>query len=325
LETVISKAHPSTEQLEIENKRLLDELELAYQKIEIILEESNREKEVTYRELQHKFETLQQLYKELSRKENLLVHMEKLSSIGEFITELVHEINNPLSAIRMQAELAMMENNTESVKKQFSTILTNSDKMIKLLESFRSMAYKGKEEFQIFDLNESLAECCETIAILKPKKLTLKTNLFAGKLPINGDVYQIHQVILNISKNAFDAMKKENSYLKIDTRKISSHQLRTSKSIGSIQCLPANKWNRLLEKVKAFALIEISDNGTGIDPNNLKSIFQSFFTTKERGKGTGLGLSISRDIAFRHGGNLAVKSRLGKGTTFQFFLPLLSN
>ena len=252
MEANILKTHRSTKQLEVENKRLLDELELAYQKIEVILEESNREKEVTYRELQHKFETLQKLYKELSKKENLLVHMEKLSSIGEFITELVHEINNPLSAIRMQAELALLENENESVKNPYTTILNNSDKIMKLLESFRSLAYKGKEEFQTFDLNESLVECCETVAILKPKKLTLETIIAPGKLIISGDSYQINQIVLNLSKNAFDAIKAGNSYLKIRTKKILSNRLQTSKNSGMVHCLPPNKWEKLFHLLKIY-------------------------------------------------------------------------
>ena len=176
MEANIVKSSQHVDQLEVENKRLLDELELAYQRIETILEESNREKEVTYRELQHKFETLEKLYGELSKKENLLIHMEKLSSIGEFITELVHELNNPLTAIKMQAELALMQNDSETVKKQFDTVLRNSDKMSKLLERFRSFAYKSKEEFQLFDLNECLRECCETVYILKPKKISFETD-----------------------------------------------------------------------------------------------------------------------------------------------------
>jgi signal transduction histidine kinase len=318
------KIDQHAEQLELENKRLLDELELAYQRIETILEESNREKEVTYRELQHKFETLEKLYAELSKKENLLIHMEKLSSIGEFIAELIHELNNPLTAIRMQAELALMKDNSDVVGKQFKTVLKNSDKMINLLERFRSLAYKSKEEFQIFDLNESLVECCETVAILKPKKLVLKTKFTPGKLLINGDLYQINQVVLNLSKNAFDALNEGESYLKISTKKMRSAQINRSKKINTVQCMALDKWAKLINEVEEFALIEVSDNGVGMPPQLLKSIFDAFFTTKERGKGTGLGLSISKDIALRHGGNLTVESVPGKGTTFQFFLPLVS-
>ena len=91
-----------------------------------------------------------------------------------------------------------------------------------------------------------------------------------------------------------------------------------------VHCLAKDKWASLLDKVKKYALIEITDNGVGICAKTLESIFEPFFTTKERGKGTGLGLSISKDIALRHGGNLSLKSTPGKGTTFQFYIPLAS-
>jgi signal transduction histidine kinase len=248
--------------------------------------------------------------------------MEKLSSIGEFITELVHELNNPLAAIKLQTELALMSGNFEDAEKQFQVILRNSDKMLKLLERFRSMAYKSKDEFQIFDLNDCLREVCETVHILKPKTLSLLTKFTSDRLRIRGDKYQINQVILNLSKNAFDAVTGENPCLRIESRKITATQIRRTKGAVKVHCLARDKWAKLLDQVKKFALIKISDNGVGIGKKTLESIFEPFFTTKERGKGTGLGLSISKDIALRHGGNLSLRSTPGKGTTFQFYIPL---
>ena len=91
-----------------ENKLLLSELEEAYKNMELILEQSSREKELAYDALQQKFQTLEDLYAEMTNKENLLIHLEKLSSIVQFIAEIVHELNNPLTLISMQAYVAMM-------------------------------------------------------------------------------------------------------------------------------------------------------------------------------------------------------------------------
>ena len=84
-------------------------------------------------------------------------------------------------------------------------------------------------------------------------------------------------------------------------------------------------WDKIVKSVDDFALIEISDNGTGIPEENFSHLFESFFTTKERGKGTGLGLSISTDIIKKHNGNIAVESTPNEGTTFQIFIPIAGN
>ncbi len=308
-----------------ENQRLLSELELAYKSMEHIVEESNREKEIAYSELQNKFEALEQLYAQLSKKENMLIHMEKLSSIGQFITELIHELSSPLTAISLQSQLAVMKDISDEVKNQFKIISEHAERMSNLLSRFKAMAYKGKEDFIIFDLKDNLAECIGTIEIIKPKHITIKTELCEDKLPVKGDPYQTNQVYLNLSKNAFDAMKNNGKEFLVRLRKMSSKELQESNIFGDVYCQPQSDWYEILKNTAQFALAEFIDQGSGIPPEILKEIFQPFFTTKERGKGTGLGLHISSDISLRHGGNLAVKSKVGSGTTFQFILPIASH
>ena len=91
-----------------ENRILLAELEEAYKNMEAILVQAEREKEITYRELEHKYTALQNAYTELSQKENMLIHMEKLSSIGQFITEIVHELKNPLTVIAAATDISLL-------------------------------------------------------------------------------------------------------------------------------------------------------------------------------------------------------------------------
>ena len=89
----------TVENLEQENKKLLHELEVAYQNLELVVEQTSKEKEIAYKELQDNFAALQSSYEEISKKENLLVHLEKLSSIGQFITEIIHELKNQITII----------------------------------------------------------------------------------------------------------------------------------------------------------------------------------------------------------------------------------
>lgn len=308
--------------LKKENIELLTELETAYQNMEIILEQSNREKEIVYHELQQKFDSLKTLYDNLSDKENMLIHMEKLSSIGQFITELIHELGNPLTAIIGQSEILRLKNPPEELSGGIEQIAGNAKRMLGLLNHFRAMAYKSKEDFQLFDLNENLRECLMTIDVIKPRRLGLETILSPKPLVVKGDPYQTNQIFLNLAKNAFDAMSGNGGQLKISSDAVSKGWILSNTEIEENSCQTETQWNKILEISSHFALIEFEDQGTGIPKELMSDIFSAFFTTKERGKGTGLGLSISSDIVKRHNGNLIVKSELGVGTTFQILIPL---
>ncbi len=315
--------NPSTVDLFIkERKQLLEELEAAYQNMEMILQQTAKEKKIAYNELQEKFSALEQLYSELSNRENMMIHMEKLSSIGQFISEILHELGNPLTAIVGSAEIAKMKNPPAEISKFLESISSNAKRMSNYMERFREMVYKGEENFCMFDVNQNLIDAVDTIEILKPKGLTLSTNLYPEPLRVKGDPYQISQIYLNLAKNAFDAMQNHGNTLKFTTKYIDSDWLQNSGEFGDTYCQIEKAWQKILRRYEVFALIEIADNGSGIPSDKLQQIFESFFTTKERGKGTGLGLSIASDIIKRHNGNIAVKSKVKKGTTFQLLFPL---
>src|SRR2546422_8430144 len=124
--------------------------------------------------------------------------------------------------------------------------------------------------------------------------------------PILGDATQIHQIILNLCVNARDAMP-EGGHLLMTTRNVVLSEAEASQIIGA--------------KPAKYVLLSVSDTGTGIPPEIIEKIFEPFFTTKEIGKGTGLGLSTVISIIKSHGGFLDLKSEVGKGTTFNVYLP----
>lgn len=318
----IIKTPQTYEELTLENNRLLKELELAYTHMEHILEESDQERQITYKELEKKLKLLENLYNELSNKENMLIHMEKLSSIGTFITEIVHELRNPLNAINIQAQLALMKDMPPDMQERFKIIDDNTKKMSNLLQRFRSMAYKGKEDFELFDLNKNVAQCLESIEIIKPGPISIEMELCDQRLFVKGDPYQTNQVFFNLAKNAFDAMMNYGTKLMIEIERVNSDFFHDSEQMNYVCCQEKNEWENILKKTINFALVEFVDQGVGMTEKVMNHIFQPFFTTKEHGKGTGLGLSICSDIALRHGGNLRVKSEVNKGTTFQFILPM---
>ncbi|HEX9860850.1 MAG TPA: HAMP domain-containing sensor histidine kinase, partial [Nitrospirota bacterium] len=117
------------------------------------------------------------------------------------------------------------------------------------------------------------------------------------ELEISADKQRIQQVFLNLLSNAIDAVPEHGGHVEVSARE-------TEGSGG-----------------KRAVVIEVSDNGTGIEPDRLKKIFDPFFTTKDVGRGSGLGLFIVYDIIERHGGTVTAESKKGAGTTFHITLP----
>ncbi len=318
---------PETGQsLELENKMLLAELEMAYKNMESILEQANKEKEITYRELQHRYNTLQSLYEELSNKENMLVHMEKLSSIGQFITEIIHELNNPLMVIAGVTDLVLMgEELPEKTRERISRIPQQVDRMKSYLNRFRNMVYKSDEDFEVFDLNHNLNDFITTIEIIKPKNIRIENDLSADLLYVHGDAYQLFQIYLNLAKNAFDAMQDKGTCLKISSLRADRYYLQNSELATAVHSEGDESWEQFVESAESFVVVTLEDDGPGMDTETLARIFDAFFTTKGRGSGTGLGLSIARDICQRHKGELAVTSQPDVGTRFFIVLPLTTS
>jgi signal transduction histidine kinase len=307
--------------LKSENRILLAELEDAYKNMEAILVQSEREKEITYRELEHKYHTLQHTYTELSRKENMLIHMEKLSSIGQFITEIVHELRNPLTVIGAAIDVVFLNDLPEESRNILEKIPEQIKRMSSMLRRFKAMAYKEKAKFTIFDINKNIEDFIDTLELITPKSIKVTCELSVEELLVMGDGYQLTQIYLNLSKNAFDAMNENtDAQLKIRTELVSAAKINLNDQ--KYYCQKPDIWKKIVETVDNFAVIEFVDNGTGIPDVNLEYLFDSFFTTKERGKGTGLGLSISMDIAKKHNANITINSEDEKGTTFQVLIPI---
>lgn len=320
----MNKNKPSVDDLKLENAILLQELEESYKNTILLLEASSKEKKIAYQELEKKYEALEKLYKELSDKRKMLIHLDKLSSIGQFIVEIIHELKNPLSVISVNAQLLSVGNITDEIKQKVDKISSSTNRMTEYLSRFRRMIYNESENFRVFNLNGNLTEFLETIELIKPVDVTINTNLVQDKLHIKGDPYQIQQIFFNLAKNAFDAMDSHKKDFLIETQKVTSISLRNNNNSASHYYQPQKTWNVILSKYEHFVIIRFSDTGSGISEENLKSIFQPFYTTKSTENGTGLGLSISSDIIKSHEGNIAVKSMPGQGTTFQVILPVVS-
>jgi signal transduction histidine kinase len=207
--------------LKSENRILLAELEEAYKSMEAILVQTEKEKEITYRELENKYTALQHTYSELSRKENMLIHMEKLSSIGQFITEIVHELKTPLTVISSATEIVLLNELPEESRDILSKIPEQVKRMSGMLGRF-------KEKFTCFDINLNLNDFIETLELITPKSIEISCDLSEDELKVKGDAYQLTQIYLNLAKNAFDAMDDvSDACLSIKTRLVNAGRVKS--------------------------------------------------------------------------------------------------
>jgi two-component system, NtrC family, sensor histidine kinase HydH len=233
----------------------------------------------------------QKAYDELQKTFEQLLQAEKLSSLGELSAGIVHEVRNPLGAIKGAIEILEDELSPASPRREFSALAKREvERLDKLVGEFLRFARPATLAAAPHDLNqvvESVAALVESQAAAQG--VTIERHLAPGLAEVMVDAEQIRQVLLNLAINALQATPAGGRVV-----------FRTSESDG-------------------VGAVEIEDTGHGIDEKILPKIFDPFFTTKE--KGVGLGLSVAHKIVTQHGGRLTAAARDGK-TIFSLRLPL---
>lgn len=224
--------------------------------------------------------------------EKTIINNEKLAAVGTLAAGIAGEIRNPLTSVRGFIQLLEPELK-ESKKKHFvKIILEEIDRANGVINDFLSFARPSSPRTQKVDLLSLIEEIriiTESEAILREVNLDFSYPAVHPCVHIDKD--QIKQVLLNIVKNAFDAVK-EKGWVKVNVQ---------------------------LNDNSEDVLIIIEDNGLGMDQQTVARIFDPFFTTKD--SGTGLGLAVSYQIIKNHGGQITVSSQPGFGTTFIISLP----
>ena len=236
-----------------------------------------------------------------AKMERQMVAAERLASLGTLAVGVAHEINNPLAIIQESAgwlALLLKRNELAQVpyKKDFELALQKIEKGVdrvkRITHQLLGFVRKQDSSFSLVNL-PGLAD--ETIGLVRKqaldKGLALELKAEANVPAIWSDPYQLHQVLLNLLTNAVHATAKG----------------------GSITVT--------LEPLNGGVQLAVRDTGTGIPRENLKHIFEPFFSTKSPGEGTGLGLFVTRGILGRLGGHIEVDSSLGQGATFRVWLP----
>jgi PAS domain S-box-containing protein len=223
----------------------------------------------------------------------------KLASLGEIATGIAHEINQPLSYIKViyQATLDDLEKgqlNQKELQEEFAEALRQVGRISRITDHLRTFGHSSSQGFTMVNigsvLNDTLVLMTETI---KLRNIALNQHITNDIKDIWGNAGQLEQVFINLFQNSLDALEgKENGIINIS-----------------------------INNEKDQVVVYFSDNGPGIPREIINKVFEPFFTTKEVGKGTGLGLSIVYGIVEDHKGTISCKFKPYQGATFVIWFP----
>ena len=237
------------------------------------------------------------------------LHMaQKMEAIGKLAGGVAHDFNNILTVIMGNAGLALMEvGKDNTLRQEIEEIRKAGERAASLTRQLLAFSRKQIIQPEILDINELLTDVEKMLGRLIGEDIELLTILEPALWQVKIDPGQIEQVIINLAINARDAMPKGGKLtIETDNADLNENYFREHGIEG--------------EKPGHYAVLAVSDTGSGMDKKTLEHIFEPFFTTKEVGKGTGLGLSTVYGIVRQNNGFIWVYSEPGQGTTFKVYL-----
>ena len=276
--------------------------------LEIRVEERTSQLVHTNKELLLEIETREKVEKEQARLEAQLYQAQKMETIGTLAGGIAHDFNNILTPILGYTEMALDETKKESpVKSDLEQIYKAANRAKNLVQQILTFSKQQDQDIKPIELHIVLDEVLTLLRASLPSTTKINQKDPLAKGVILADPTQIHQVIMNISINAFQSMEESGGILEIALERF---------VIDRDNAIP----DTTLPKGNYFKLI-ISDTGAGMDKNIKERIFEPFYTKRKIGEGTGLGLSVVHGIVTGCNGGITVDSSPGEGTTFTIYFP----
>ncbi len=295
---------------------MVQDLEVLHTQLEQQVAVRTNQLQESLLQLQRRHSQLEKTNLELKQTQEQLVHAEKLSSLGQLVAGLAHEINNSINAVSngvpaMQLRLKKLRNGLamsvgssgqpalppelvasfDKLELLAGVIAEGADRTARIVSDMKTFAHPGRDRDEEFDLHRAL-DLCLNLSVKQSQSAVQIDREYAEMPSLYGPYGQLHQVFLNLMSNAVHAMKGGGRLT-----------VRTVLSEDSVA-------------------LSIRDTGAGIPEDIRKKIFDPFFTTKAPGVGTGLGLSISHSIVKKLGGSIDCESEVGQGTEFKIRIPL---
>ncbi|WP_051822171.1 PocR ligand-binding domain-containing protein [Desulfonatronum thiodismutans] len=247
---------------------------------------------------------------EQEKLQSLFLQSQKMESVGTLAGGVAHDFNNLLQVVRGNMELLPQQATLGSqAQSRVQAVIKALDRAAVLVQQLLLFSRKAESSKIQVDLNHEVREVARMLERTIPKMITLELRLDPSAWPLTADPVQIEQIMLNLARNAVDAMP-EGGKLTLETSNVVLDKDFVNHHPGS--------------SAGPHVLLIVTDTGYGMDAQTREHIFDPFFTTKEVGKGTGLGLASAYGIAKSHGGFIQCSSEPGLGTSFRIYWPAMN-
>lgn len=260
--------------------------------------------EIRTRELAEINLALQKEIDERRRVEGELRQAQKMEAIGTLAGGIAHDFNNILTAIIGYAELAKTTSDKTKIAPFLEEVLKAGTRAKDLVLQILTFSRQSKQEDRPVALPSIMKECLKLLRATIPTTIEITSEIDEECGLVLADPTQIHQIMMNLCTNAYQAMQEDGS----GTLTVTLHKTEAGVDVADLS-------------TGRYVKLEVCDTGPGMDPDTLERIFEPYFTTKEAGKGTGLGLAVVHGIVQRYGGQITVNSSSETGTCFTILLP----
>lgn len=238
-----------------------------------------------------------------------LQRAQKMEAIGTLAGGIAHDFNNILTGIFAYAQLAGTHiDNKQKAKKDIEQIIIGAHKATDLVRQILTISRKSIHKKQPLSVCVVVKEALKLLQATIPATIQIRESILS-EASVMADPTKIHQVVMNLSTNAYHAMLETGGVLSVGLKEV---QFSQKDCVPGTDIVPGK-----------FLKLEIGDAGHGIEPDVLEKIFEPYFTTKGEGEGTGLGLAVVLGIVQEHDGRIEVYSEPGQGTTFHVFFPII--
>jgi PAS domain S-box-containing protein len=239
--------------------------------------------------------------------ENHLFQAQKMEAIGTLAGGIAHDFNNVLAAIIGYTEMAIDESQNERQKHYLQETMKGAERATDMVRQILTFSRQDPQEKKPLEIKLLLKEAVKFLRASIPATIEIRQHITDESCSAMADPTQMHQVIMNLCTNATHAMKQAGGELTID--------------LSTIELSKAEIPRYPYLKPGSYLKLTVSDTGYGIDTSIMQRIFDPFFTTKSKNEGTGLGLSVVYGIVKSHDGFINVYSELGRGASFNVYLP----
>ncbi|MBU1585850.1 MAG: PAS domain-containing protein, partial [Proteobacteria bacterium] len=237
-----------------------------------------------------------------------LIQSEKMEAIGTLAGGIAHDFNNILSGILGYAQLGKINiDQPGKVNRHLDQIIKGSQRAGELVKQILTFSRQYEYEKQPLEVAIVVKEALKLIRASIPAFIEIKENI-DSKAVVLADPSQIHQIIMNLCTNAYHSMLETKGTLTVI---LTDLKITDPQTISTT--LPPGDYLKL----------EVCDTGHGMDEQTLEKVFDPYFTTKDVGKGTGLGLALVQGIVEEHNGCILVDTKIGQGTSFKLFFPVM--